>query len=73
MLGRSRDCEVVIDDANVSRRHAEIRPSGASWTVRDLDSTNGIKVNGRRVEAPQSLKAGDTIELGTTRVSFELE
>ena len=73
VLGRSRECEVVIDDANVSRRHAEIRPSGASWTVRDLGSTNGIKVNGRRVDAPQSLKPGDTIELGTTRVSFELE
>ena len=73
VLGRSRESDIVIDDANVSRRHAEIRPSGASWTVRDLGSTNGIKVNGRRVDAPQSLKPGDTIELGTTRVSFELE
>ena len=73
VLGRSRDCEVVLDDANVSRRHAEIRPSGASWTVRDLGSTNGVKVNGRRIDAAQSLKPGDTIEIGTTRVSFELE
>ena len=75
VLGRSRDADIVVDDANVSRRHAEIRPSGGSWTVRDLGSTNGIKVNGRRVDPnrPQSLKAGDVIELGTSRATFELE
>lgn len=73
VLGRSRDCDVVVDDANVSRRHAEIRPSGANWVVRDLGSTNGVKVNGRRIDAAQSLRSGDTLELGTTRVTFELE
>ena len=72
-LGRSRDCEVVVDDPNVSRRHAEVRPSGGRWTVRDLGSTNGIKINGRRVEGAQSLHAGDTIEMGTSRLTFELE
>ena len=74
-LGRSRDCEVVLDDANVSRKHAEVRPSGGSWIVRDLGSTNGIKVNGRRVDPnrPQSIKPGDVIELGTSRAIFELE
>ena len=72
-LGRSRECDVVVDDANVSREHAEVRPSGARWTVRDLGSTNGVKVNGRRVEGAQSLKHGDTVELGTTRIVFELE
>jgi hypothetical protein len=73
VLGRSRDCDVVLDDPNVSRHHAEVRPSGGSWIVNDLGSTNGIKVNGRRVEGPQSLKRGDVIELGTSRVTFELE
>ena len=58
---------------NVSRRHAEVRPSGGSWIVSDLGSTNGIKVNGRRVDGPQSLRPGDVIELGTSRVTFELE
>ena len=72
-MGRSRDCDVVVEDPNVSRRHAEIRPSGGSWIVRDLGSTNGIKVNGRRVEGAQSLKPGDTIELGTSRITFEQE
>jgi hypothetical protein len=74
-LGRSREADIVIDDANVSRKHAEVRPSGGSWTVRDLGSTNGVKVNGRRVDPsrPQSLKRGDVIELGTSRATFELE
>jgi Protein of unknown function (DUF3662)/FHA domain len=75
LLGRSRDCDVILDDANVSRHHAEIRPSGGSWTVRDLGSTNGVKVNGRRVDPqrPQSLKRGDELEIGTSHVTFELE
>ena len=74
VLGRSRDADVVVDDPNVSRRHAELRPSGGSWTVRDLGSTNGVKVNGRRLEPsrPQSLKRGDVIELGTSRVTFDV-
>jgi hypothetical protein len=73
VMGRSRDCDVVLDDPNVSRRHAEVRPSGGGWIVNDLGSTNGIKVNGRRVDGPQSLRPGDVVELGTSRVTFELE
>jgi hypothetical protein len=73
VIGRSRDADVLIDDPNVSRRHAEVRPSGGSWIVRDLGSTNGVKVNGRRIQGPQSLKRGDVIELGTARVTFETE
>jgi hypothetical protein len=73
VIGRSRDTDVVLSDENVSRRHAEVRPSGGSWIVKDLGSTNGVKVNGRRIRGPQSLKPGDTIELGTSRITFELE
>jgi len=73
VIGRSRDCDVVVTDETVSRRHAEVLPSGGSWIVKDLGSTNGVKVNGRKIRGPQSLKRGDTIELGTSRVTFELE
>jgi hypothetical protein len=72
-IGRSRDADIMLEDANVSRKHAEVRPSGGSWIVRDLGSTNGVKVNGRRIQGPQSLKVGDVIELGTSRATFELE
>src|SRR5215210_2138962 len=60
---------------STSDRLSELRPSGASWTVRDLGSTNGVKVNGRKLDPsrPQSLRAGDTITLGTSDVIFELE
>jgi pSer/pThr/pTyr-binding forkhead associated (FHA) protein len=50
-----------------------VRPSGGSWIVRDLGSTNGVKVNGRRIQGPQSLKPGDEIVLGTARITFELD
>jgi FhaA, N-terminal domain/FHA domain len=72
VIGRSRDCDVVLDDPNVSRHHAEVRPSGGSWIVNDLGSTNGIKLNGRRVRGPESLRRGDEIELGTSCVTFDL-
>ena len=71
VLGRSREADVQIDDPNVSRRHAELRPSGASWTVRDLGSTNGVKVNGRRIDGAQSLRPGDRIEIGVSTLTFE--
>lgn len=72
-IGRSRSCEVVLEDANVSRQHAEIRPRGGGWTVADLGSTNGVAVNGVRIERPQALRDGDRIEIGTTVLTFEVE
>jgi hypothetical protein len=72
-LGRSRQCEIVIEDPNVSRRHAELRPRGGSWVLTDLGSTNGSRVNGRNVEGPTVVKPGDEIELGTAAMRFELD
>jgi hypothetical protein len=72
-LGRSRSCDIVLDDPNVSRRHAEIRPRGGSWVLVDLGSTNGSRLNGRAFEGSEVIKPGDEIELGSTRLTFELE
>lgn len=72
-LGRSRQCDVVLDDPNVSREHAEIRPRGGSWVLSDLGSTNGSRINGRPVERSEVLRPGDEIELGSTVLRFELE
>jgi hypothetical protein len=71
-IGRSRDCDVVLDDAGVSRHHAEIRPSGSGWTVADLGSTNGVMVNGRNIRGAHALEPGDRLELGSTEILFEL-
>ena len=73
-LGRSRDCEIVLDDANVSRRHAEIRPGPQGWTIADLGSTNGTRVNGRSVGGgAHPISPGDRLELGTAPATFEME
>ena len=72
-MGRSRQCDVTVDDANVSRTHAEVRPRGGSWVLNDLGSTNGSRLNGQRVDGSEVLKPGDEIELGTTVLRFELE
>jgi hypothetical protein len=72
-LGRSRQCDVVVDDPNVSRTHAELRPRGGSWVLTDLGSTNGSSVNGRRIDAPTVVRPGDEIELGTATMKFELQ
>jgi len=72
-IGRSRQCDVMLDDPNISRSHAEIRPRGGSWVLTDLGSTNGSRLNGRRVDGSELLKPGDEIELGTSQIRFELE
>jgi pSer/pThr/pTyr-binding forkhead associated (FHA) protein len=72
-IGRSRQSDIVVDDPNVSRRHAEIRPRGGSWVLTDLGSTNGSILNGRRIQGPEVLKPGDMIEIGTSTMTFELE
>jgi Protein of unknown function (DUF3662)/Inner membrane component of T3SS, cytoplasmic domain len=72
LIGRSRECDVVLSDPNTSRRHAEVRRDGDGWTVVDLGSTNGIKVNGRRVDQA-ALEPGDRITLGLTELTFELD
>jgi hypothetical protein len=72
VLGRSRDCDIQVNDSNVSRRHAELRQEGASYWIVDLGSTNGLEVNGKRVKRAQ-LNDGDTITLGSTQVTFARE
>src|SRR4051794_34611004 len=44
-VGRSRGCDVVLDDSGISRRHAELRPTPDGWEIEDLGSTNGVSVN----------------------------
>jgi len=72
-LGRSRECDCVLDDPNISRKHAELRRSAnGDWQIIDLGSTNGVKVNGRAVDRSR-LSPGDDVTLGTTRFTFDIE
>jgi pSer/pThr/pTyr-binding forkhead associated (FHA) protein len=71
VVGRSRECDVRIDDGNVSRRHAELsRDHDERWTVVDLGSTNGTEVNGRRISRRTPLADGDRIAIGGTELVF---
>ena len=71
-IGRQSGCSVVIRDSNVSREHAQLRRRPNGWTLRDLGSTNGTKLNGVRVEGEQMLANGDVIMLGSIKVTFEI-
>jgi FHA domain-containing protein len=72
LLGRSRECDIQVDDANVSRRHAEMRQEGSTYWIVDLDSTNGVEVNGERVKRAK-LSPGDTFTVGSTEIAFSTE
>lgn len=69
-IGRNPESNIVLADPNVSRNHAEIRPSGTGYLVVDLNSTNGSRVNGVRV-TQQELVDGDELSFGNTRMRFE--
>jgi Protein of unknown function (DUF3662)/FHA domain len=72
-IGRSKDADCVLRDPNVSRHHAELRRgTSGEWTIADLGSTNGIKVNGRRVGSTR-LRSGDQVTVGTTTFLFDVE
>ena len=69
-MGRSRDCDIVVPDPNVSRVHAEVRHEGLEYVLVDLGSTNGVEVNGRRV-LRHNLRDGDRVSLGGAEVVVE--
>ena len=65
-IGRSSINEIVLNDPEISRRHALFSREGHQYTVQDLGSTNGTFVNGQRCTGVVSLKDGDLIEFGDT-------
>ncbi|MEX0675073.1 MAG: DUF3662 and FHA domain-containing protein [Gaiellaceae bacterium] len=72
LIGRSKECDVQLADPNASRRHAELRREGTAFWIVDLDSTNGIEVNGRRLKRAK-LEDGDRVTLGSTELVFRRE
>ncbi len=64
VIGRDEGCELRVPLGEVSRRHAEFEVSGATLTVKDLESSNGTYVNVKRVEELQELEPGDNVMIG---------
>jgi hypothetical protein len=72
LIGRSADSDIVIAAHEVSRRHAQILPDRDGWTLTDLGSTNGVRLNGRPLGVPTRLQDGDVIEVGAVELIFEV-
>jgi hypothetical protein len=72
VIGRSKDSDLQLDDPNASRRHAEVRQEGTAYWIVDLDSTNGLEVNGRRAKRAK-LDTGDKVTIGSTDLVFDVE
>lgn len=71
VIGRGQDADITIDDTGASRRHVEIVWDGQRAGVRDLGSTNGTKLNGRRI-AHSALAPDSLIEIGRTQLQFKV-
>lgn len=72
VIGRSQGTDIRLEDPNVSRRHAELRREGADFWIVDLGSTNGVEVNGSRVERAK-LEPGDAVTVGESTLVFSRE
>jgi DNA-binding winged helix-turn-helix (wHTH) protein len=70
LIGRTPDAEVVLDVANISRRHAVIVVSDGSAELRDLGSTNGTRANDRLLEGPLTIADGDRIVVGKVTLVY---
>lgn len=68
-LGRE-SCDILLPGEEISRRHAQITRQGEQLFINDLNSTNGVYVNGARVTAPRLLQSGDQIRIGTVILTF---
>lgn len=72
VLGRSPDCHITIEDPLISRRHARIALRDDRAFVADLGSRNGVRINGKTIEAETELKDGDRVRLGTQELLFSV-
>lgn len=72
LIGRGPDCHIVVRDPSVSRHHAKIARIYTGYFVEDLQSTNGVTLNGRRIHK-HMLKDGDLVQIGTHELRFVAE
>lgn len=63
VVGRGQDCDIVLPERPISRRHAEVRRQGNQYVLRDLGSKNGTYLNGQEIDGPVPLQDGDEIQI----------
>jgi Domain of unknown function (DUF1707)/FHA domain len=69
-IGRDASCDLAIADMTVSRRHATLERTEDGWTLTDLESTNGTRVNGWRVRGKVNVTPGDLVSFGNCEYSL---
>jgi pSer/pThr/pTyr-binding forkhead associated (FHA) protein len=72
VAGRSRGCEIFLDQAEISRRHAVFFKEEGRYEVRDLDSVNGVLVNGEKIQS-RGLELGDVVKIEDFEITFLLD
>lgn len=70
VVGRGSDCQLALDDALVSRRHAIFTVSGGELFVEDLGSRNGVRVNDEKISGKTKINEGDKIRIGNQDMSI---
>lgn len=71
LIGRSVHSDIKLTDTGISREHATITWEGSVYVLEDLQSTNGTKVNDKRIRSVE-LKSEDQIQIGRTVLTFQL-
>jgi hypothetical protein len=73
ILGRAPDCQIQLRDPMASRHHAALDRRGDEWYVQDLESTNGIRINGQKVAGELRVRDGDMLKIGSTTMKLTLK
>ena len=70
VIGRSPACTLVVDDSYASSQHARLYLAGGSWHVEDMNSTNGVFVDGERISSPRPVGLGSQIRIAQTTLEL---
>lgn len=73
IIGRARDCELIVSDPSVSSRHANIAYHHKQWWLKDLGSKNGTLLNDEKISSPTVLLSGDQVGCGSLKWTIEIQ
>ena len=73
MLGRDPGCDIPVEDDFVSGQHLKLVSTSGGWQAQDLNSTNGTRLNGRKLAGSAPIRHGDILDLGRLKLRFTLE
>jgi len=73
LLGRDPGSDIVVEDEWVSGQHLRLSAKASDWTAQDMNSTNGTRINGVRLQGTAPLKTGDVLDVGRLRLRFAVD